>query len=225
MSIVEIGENSHLTRQMDLIPAKVLDKQINIIGAGAVGSFTTLALVKMGFTNINVIDFDVIDIENMNCQFFRFKDIGKYKVDALKELVLDFTNVEINVANDRWNGAILDGVTICAADSMVVRKQLFDTHERKAFQTQLIIDPRMGAETALLHTYSPLNPKEISEYQKTLYSDSEAIQEACTRKATIYTALSLAGIVCTVVKQFLVDGVKPKSILYDIPSHDMITHM
>jgi tRNA A37 threonylcarbamoyladenosine dehydratase len=36
-----------LTRQADIIPEHILKKQITIVGAGAVGSFTTLALAKI----------------------------------------------------------------------------------------------------------------------------------------------------------------------------------
>ncbi len=114
-----ISENQHLTRQMDLIPLNVLDTPINIIGAGAIGSFTALALAKMGFHNITSIDFDGIDVENMNCQFFRFKDIGSAKVLALQELIEDFTRIKINVVNGMWDGAIMDGITMIDAPDTV----------------------------------------------------------------------------------------------------------
>ena len=219
-----ITENQHLTRQRDLIPMEVLSTPINVIGAGAIGSFTLLALAKMGFNNLTAIDFDVIDVENMNCQFFRFKDIGKKKVVALQELVEDFTNVKITAIDDRWNGALMDGITICAVDSMKVRKEVFDAHNRKAFTTKVIIDPRMGAETASLFTYNPISPRELESYSKTLYSDDEAVQERCTSKATIFCVLGISSLICTTVKEFLVNDKRAKNIAYDLKSHDMIAN-
>lgn len=213
----------HLTRQLDLIPLDILDTPINIIGAGAIGSFTALALAKMGFHNITSIDFDYIDVENMNCQFFRFKDIGKAKVIALQELIKDFTNIKINAINDQWSGKIMDGITICAVDSMTVRKQVFDLYNRKAFKSIAVIDPRMGAESAALYSYSPLNPKEVDEYEKTLYSDENAIQERCTSKATIYAALGLSSLVCSTVKELLVSKTYPRQIIWDLSCQEMIT--
>lgn len=218
-----ISENQHLTRQMDLIPLEVLDTPINIIGAGAIGSFTALALAKMGFHNITSIDFDVIDVENMNCQFFRFKDIGKHKVNALKELITDFTNIEIKAVNGEWEGQIMDGITICAVDSMDVRKAVYDAYNRKAFNSLGVIDPRMGAETALMYTYSPTSPSELGEYSKTLYSNENAIQERCTAKSTMYCSLGLSSIICSTVKEMLVDKSRPKSVMYDLKSQDMMT--
>ena len=218
-----ISENQHLTRQMDLIPLHVLDTPINIIGAGAIGSFTALALAKMGFNNITAIDFDHIDVENMNCQFFRFKDIGSAKVIALQSLIKDFTNLEINAVNDAWNGQIMDGITICAVDSMAVRKQVFDAYNRKAFKSIAVIDPRMGAETSALFQYNPLSPSELKEYSNTLYSDEDAVQERCTSKSTIYTTLGISSIVCTAVKELLVNKSRIKNVMYDMKTCDIIT--
>lgn len=216
-----MSPNQHLTRQLDLIPVEILDTPINIIGAGAIGSFTALALAKMGFNNITAIDFDHIDVENMNCQFYRFKDIGKAKVDALKELIEDFTGIEINAINDTWNGAILEGITICAVDNMKVRKQIFDAHNRKAFRTQAIIDPRMGAETAMMFAYSPVQPKELEEYSSSLYSDEDAVQERCTAKSTMYTACMLSGLVAKTVKNILCKEESSKNLVWDINKDDM----
>lgn len=220
-----LSKHQHLTRQLDLIPLAVLDTPINIIGAGAIGSFTALALTKMGFKNIKVIDFDIIDVENMNCQFFRFKDIGKKKVNALQELIEDFTNTKIEVLDDMWKGEILDGITICAVDSMKVRKEVFEAYGRKAFNSKIVIDPRMGAETAMMFTYNPLSPDELESYSKTLYSDEDAVQERCTAKSTIYCSLGISSIICSKVKEFLVNKAGPKSIQYCLKTQDMITAM
>ena len=73
-----IVKNEHLTRQMSIIDSDLLQKQkVYIVGAGAIGSFAALALVKMGIEHVEVWDNDVVDIVNMNNQFFRRKDIGK----------------------------------------------------------------------------------------------------------------------------------------------------
>jgi hypothetical protein len=216
------NKHDHLLRQLDLIPIKCLDEKITIIGAGAIGSFTALSLVKMGFTNLTVFDDDKIDVENLNCQFFRHSDIGKPKVVALQELIHDFTGNTIEIVNDRWNGTILDGIIIAAVDSMEVRKSLFDTHYKKGFNTKLIIDPRMGAETSILASYSPLKIEEGEKYSKTLYSDSEAIQERCTAKSTMYCVLGLSGMVCSLVKAVVTGNDYPRWKVYDIAKFDMV---
>jgi hypothetical protein len=203
----EFFENAHLTRQLKLIPLEVLEEPITIIGAGAVGSFTTLSLAKMGFTNITVFDFDKIDVENMNCQFYRFGDIGSFKVEALKDLVKDFTRVEINAVNGLYESGYFKGIVISAVDSMKVRKLIWDNHKDIAIGTKLIIDPRMGAESALIYAMNPWNSKDVESYEKALYSDENAVAEDCTAKATMYTATMLAGQVCKIVKDYLTKSV------------------
>ena len=70
--------------------------KIVVIGAGSTGSFLSLTLAKMGLTNIKVIDYDKVEEKNIPNQFFRTQDIGKYKIDALKEIINDFTGPSSN---------------------------------------------------------------------------------------------------------------------------------
>lgn len=198
--------NEHLTRQLDILPLSSLKERITIIGAGAIGSFTTLALAKMGFTDLTVYDDDKIEIENMNCQFYRFSDIGKFKVEALKELVKDFTNVDIHSETSRYVEGTFPGVVISAVDNMAVRRTIWENHKALGVATKFIIDPRMGAETALLFTMNPMNDEDISDYETTLYSDDDAVQERCTAKATMYTACMLSGLVAKTVKDIVTSG-------------------
>ena len=213
--------NQHLTRQLDLIPMKCLDEKINIIGGGAIGSFTALSLAKMGFQDITVWDNDSIDVENMNCQFFRFRDIGKQKVEALQELIFEFTNVKIEAKNELWMGQKLDGILICCVDNMSTRKNIWESHQRKAPKTKLIIDSRMGAETGLLYGYNPIKPEECDNYAGSLYSDEEAVQERCTAKSTVFAALSLAGLICAQVKNFVVNNEYFKATSIDLINMEM----
>lgn len=196
---IESFENQHLTRQLEILPVECLDKPITIIGAGAIGSFTALSLAKMGFEDITVYDFDTIEVENMNCQFYRFSDIGKPKVEALKELVFDFTKVKINAINDKYQGEPLGSIVIAAVDSMEIRSMIWNA-QKKSPSCKFVIDPRMGAETAMLHVFNPHDAKDVKSYEKTLYSDDEAMHERCTAKATMYTACMLSGLVAKAVK-------------------------
>lgn len=217
-----ISENQHLTRQRDIIPLNVLTKPITIIGAGAVGSFTALSLAKMGFSNITVYDDDIIDIENMNCQFFRFKDIGASKVDALRDLIFNFTNIKIKTIKDRWKGEMINGILISAVDNMSTRKAIFEAHSNKVSRCELIIDPRMSAEVAMMMSYRPMKKSEFESYEKSLYSDDEAVQERCTAKSTIYCVLNLSSMICSALKTYLVNGEITPQVLVDVPKYDLV---
>lgn len=212
-----------LVRQFELLPEDKLTTPINIIGAGAIGSFTCLALAKMGFTNLTVWDFDDIEIENMNCQFFRMSDIGKKKVQALNELVRDFTGVDIAYHPSRYESGQLTGIVITAVDSMNARRLIWENH-KGSFTTSLLIDPRMGAESALVYAMRPLLKKDIKAYGTQLYTDEEAVFERCTAKATMYTACMLSGHVAKIVKDFVTDAPYSRITQWNIKDNVMQTH-
>lgn len=213
-------KNEHLTRQLDILPPEKLGVGISIVGAGAIGSWAALALAKMGFMDITVYDHDTIEVENMNCQFYRFKDITKNKAEALHDLVKDFTNVEIKAIPEEYKGGLLRGIVISAVDSMSVRKLIWDSHKNKAHNTKFIIDPRMGAEIAMLYTMDPMNEQDQVSYEKCLYTDENAEQERCTAKATIYTANMLSGLVAKTVKDIVTDGPYPRTAIWSIAEND-----
>lgn len=59
--------------------------KIGILGAGGIGSNIAVNLVRSGISNIKIVDFDRIDISNLNRQFYFHDQIGRPKVEALKE--------------------------------------------------------------------------------------------------------------------------------------------
>jgi hypothetical protein len=157
----------------------------------------------------------------MNSQLYRFKDIGKAKVVALKEIILDFTGIEIE-ANDRpYQSGKFNGIVIAAVDSMSIRRLIFENH-RDWPMTRALIDPRMGAEQALLYVVRPSLRGDCESYDKTLYSDSEAVAERCTAKATIYTANLLSGLVCKAVKDELTSQVPLRTAQWNIAANEFL---
>jgi len=208
----------HLTRQADVLPLRALGMPIKIVGAGAIGSLVALNLAKMGFGNMEVWDFDTVDIVNMNSQFYRFSDIGKPKVLALKELLLDFAQVNMVAHNEAWSGQFLGpSIVISCADSMATRRMLWEASS----QSRYFIDSRMGAEFASMYVMKPVDLQDKEDYPKTLYTDEEAIQAACTNKATAYTATLLSGLVCKAVKDIVTLNDYNRIVHWDIANNGM----
>jgi len=224
--IVEaIAKTAHLTRQLDLIPLSVLSTPLTFIGAGGVGTPSILCLAKMGFADITVYDFDKIEVENLSSQFYRRRDIGKFKVDALKEIILDFTDVELQVNNVRYEGKKqFPGIVISSVDSMAVRKLLWDTHLTST-QTRLFIDPRMSAEQALIYAMQPMRPLDVTAYAKTQYTDDNAHQERCTAKATMYTSAGIGALVAKIVKDFVCGTPYARVTEWNIADNILLQHM
>ncbi len=186
-------------RQLDVLDVPRLARTpITVIGAGAVGSFTVLALAKSGAENITVWDDDSIESHNLPNQWYRLTDLGRPKVQALKELVHDMTGVDIKVVQERFQGDGATEVTICAVDSMDVRIQLWrQLHPRPA----LFVDGRMGAEVGKVLCVGSFG----SWYEETLHPSSEAYRAPCTARATMYCASGLAAFIAAQVANYASD--------------------
>ncbi len=64
---------------------KIQNAKIILLGVGGVGSFALDSLYNTGLTNITIVDFDTYEESNMNRQLGSHGNIGKIKVEALKE--------------------------------------------------------------------------------------------------------------------------------------------
>jgi glycine/D-amino acid oxidase-like deaminating enzyme len=204
----------HLIRQASVIDQAKLQKSITIIGAGAVGGWTSFMLAKIGFTNQEVYDFDIVGIENVGPQFFSFNQVGMPKVLALHKTVMSWAKARIRTVMKPWNGdAIQSKIVVSAADSMKVRKDLFEKLRGKDY---LFIDSRMGAEMIILHAINCLDEDACANYAKTLFTDAEAAQESCTEKATAYTAGMIGGLITKVIKDWTHGKPYTKTVVWDL---------
>lgn len=76
---------------------KLQKTTVAIIGLGGVGSYAFESIVRSGIGNITIIDFDTIDISNLNRQLLTNLDnIGKKKVDIAKDRALKI-NKDLNI--------------------------------------------------------------------------------------------------------------------------------
>ena len=82
---------------------EIQSKKVLLIGLGGVGSYSLESLVRNGFINITIVDFDKIDITNLNRQLITNQDnIGLNKVDeAIKRAKCINKDININGLNIR----------------------------------------------------------------------------------------------------------------------------
>ena len=90
-SPVPVLAEGAFVRQRDLLPFEKLQATtVTVIGAGAVGSFAVLQLVKMGIGRVEVYDHDTVELPNLGPQGYRPCDLGRLKVEALAEQMATF---------------------------------------------------------------------------------------------------------------------------------------
>ena len=82
----------------------IQSKRIAIGGAGGLGSNCAIILVRTGFTNIEILDFDTIDPSNLNRQQYFHDEIGKYKIDILLQRLKAINpDLKITSFKEKWS--------------------------------------------------------------------------------------------------------------------------
>jgi len=66
---------------------KIRNTTLLIAGCG-IGSSLAVCATRMGFEKFVLVDGDVVDAHNLNRQFYDFADVGRSKVEALKDKIL-----------------------------------------------------------------------------------------------------------------------------------------
>ena len=72
---------------------------VAIAGLGGLGSNVAYSLTRIGVGHLHLIDFDVVDVTNLNRQQYFMEHVGIYKTEALKSLLMKI-NPYIDIKTD-----------------------------------------------------------------------------------------------------------------------------
>lgn len=126
-----IGEDNYL---------KLKNSNILVIGVGGVGGYAVEALIRSGIENITLVDYDNIDISNINRQVIALSsNIGNSKVEELKKRILSInSNVKVKIIKEKINEDNINllfeenyDYIIDACDTMIVKKMLIKMCHKK----------------------------------------------------------------------------------------------
>ena len=92
---------------------KLVEKSVLIVGIGGVGGYVAEMLARCGIGRVGIMDFDVVDISNINRQIIALNsNIGECKTEVMKARILDINpDCEVVAINSRFNAdsaAVLD---------------------------------------------------------------------------------------------------------------------
>lgn len=183
------------SRQLSLIdPSQIGKKSISIIGVGATGSYVALQLAQMGWGDspqgqgiLKVWDGDVVEEHNLANQAYDRNHIGMPKVMALADVVMRKCGFAIETHNEMVvnQNDVRSTYIFLLTDTMASRKEIFENCLKYSFNTDLVIETRMGIDKGRVYAFDPNNPIEVEEWQKTLYTDDQAEVSACGASASI----------------------------------------
>lgn len=64
------------------------NSRVGIAGLGGLGSNTAVSLTRAGIGALKLVDFDCVDLSNLNRQQYGIQHIGRHKAEALAEVLL-----------------------------------------------------------------------------------------------------------------------------------------
>lgn len=119
------------------IQEKLKNAKVAVCGLGGLGSHIAAALARCGVGRLHLIDYDCVELSNLNRQEYTLAQLGMPKPEALKEWLLSF-NPYLKIRTDcvrmtaENTGELLkDEAYVCEA---------FDQPEAKAMLTNYVLE-------------------------------------------------------------------------------------
>lgn len=148
---------------------KIKNKTVCIVGLGGVGGFATEAIVRSGVGNVIIVDYDRIDISNLNRQIITNQNnIGKSKVQEMKKRIKSINpNCNITIIEEKIDSNNINLIFQNKIDYLIDACDTITTKE------SLIIEctKRKIKIISSMGTGNKLNPTllEICDIRKTSY--------------------------------------------------------
>ena len=175
----------------------------------------------MGVGGLLIFDDDTVDEINIPTQLHRINTIGQNKASALADTLQEFSDVPVAYLPERvFADTQLEGnIIISAVDSIAARKDIWQAVKRSGAGWYL--DARMASEYFKLYLVDLNDP---AWYENALEQDTDenTLQEACTSKATIFTAMFAAGWIGLAVKEIVTRSAQPGLWVHDIKSKSIL---
>ena len=139
---------------------------VAVCGAGGLGSNIAIALARAGIGRLKIIDFDKIEITNLNRQQYSADQIGMFKAEAMKEnlaKIAPYCEVSTEIVKITEENAVglLQGFPIvCEAfDKAEAKAMLVNTVLEKLPETYLV----SGSGMASLNPANLIKTRKITD--------------------------------------------------------------
>ncbi|MBQ1275037.1 MAG: thiamine biosynthesis protein ThiF [Cellulosilyticum sp.] len=119
------------------LPEKMAATRVAICGLGGLGSNIAIALARAGIGGLHLIDFDKVDLSNLNRQQYSVHQLGQYKTEALCESlkhIAPYCEVKIDtlcITKEHIPNLFKEETIICEA---------FDQPEAKAMLVEGVLE-------------------------------------------------------------------------------------
>lgn len=118
------------------IQQKLDHAAVGIAGLGGLGSNIAVFLARLGVGRLVLVDFDTVEISNLNRQHYTMRDLGRPKADALRDQLieinpyLDYKTYTMRVTPENAPQLFADCDVVCEA---------FDRADQKAMLIETLL--------------------------------------------------------------------------------------
>ena len=200
--------------------------RIIIAGIGGIGSNVAFQLARMIPANLTLYDDDNVEMVNMAGQLYSYSNIGKPKVNAIADMIYNYTSmkqvlaVQSKFTLDKEPGDIM----ICGFDNMRARRTFFNSWcnhiSDKSVEERvkcLYLDGRLSMDTLQILCIRGDDQYNIDRYEREfLFTDYEADATICSMKQTTYLACMIGSLMVNLFTNFIANNLNP-IIPYDLP--------
>lgn len=169
-----------LSKSYDFFQPEKDNAKIHIVGCGSVGSTIAENLARCGVKNIVLYDFDTVEAHNIVNQMFRQQDVGRLKVEALKDILTDINpelSDTVELKPDGWKGKLMSGYVFLCVDSIELRREIVEKHMDSPY-VKAMFDFRTLLESAQHYAADWSNYKMKQDLLKSMqFSHEEAAKE------------------------------------------------
>lgn len=131
---------------LEFFDASKVRERINVIGCGAIGSHVCEQLARLGFSNVHLYDFDKVEAHNITNQMFTQEQLGMYKVDACKQMMVAINSDLKTTVSTHIEGLVspytLDGYILLCVDNIELRRDIVKSNRYNPM-VKAIMDFRM----------------------------------------------------------------------------------
>lgn len=116
---------------------KLKASEVAIAGLGGLGSHIAVMLVRSGVGRLHLVDFDRVDISNLNRQEYDIRHLGRYKTEALAERLHEI-NPYVELHSDTVRVTSENAAKLFGGQSIVC--EAFDVPEQKAMLVNALLE-------------------------------------------------------------------------------------
>lgn len=100
---------------------KLWKSHVAVFGIGGVGGYAVEALVRTGIGQITIVDFDKIDVTNINRQIIALNStVGEYKVEVMEQRIKEINpDIQVITIKDRLNSTNIHQYDFTKCDYIV----------------------------------------------------------------------------------------------------------